>query len=97
MADTDNVTKWMEAAAKEVASLEKNGTWVKVDFNNAKTKVLSGTWVFKRKRSPDGEITKYKARYCICGDLKEGKPETFAPVVAWSSVRLFLFLLMTLN
>ena len=51
----------MEAAAKEVASFEKNGTWVKVDFDKAKTKVLPGTWVFKRKCSPDGEITKYKA------------------------------------
>ena len=97
MADTDNVTKWMEAAAKEVASLEKNGTWVEVDFDEAKTKVLPGTWVFKRKRSPDGEITKYKARYCVRGDLEEGEPETFAPVVAWSSVRLFLVLSMTLN
>ena len=99
MADTDNVTTWMGAAAKdEAASLEKNGTWVEVDTaDDAKTKVLPGTWVFKRKRSPDGEITKYKARYCVRGDLEEGEPETFAPVVAWSSVRLFLVLSMTLN
>ena len=97
MADTDNITKWMEAAAEEVAILEKNGTWVEVDFDNAKTKVLPGTWVFKRKCSPDEEITKYKARYCVRGDLEEGKPETFAPVIAWRSVRLFLVLLMTLN
>ena len=91
MADTDNITKWMEAAAKEVASLEKNGTWwVEVDFDDAKTKVLPGTWVFKRKRSPDGESTNYMARYCVRGDLEEGEPETFAPVVAWSSVRLEL-------
>ena len=87
----------MKAAAKEVASLEKNGTWVEVDFDDAKTKVLSGTWVFKRKRSLDGEITTYKARYCVRGDLEEGEPETFAPVIACSSVCLFLVLSMTLN
>ena len=97
MTDTDIVTKWMEAAAKEVASLEKNGTWVEVDFDDAKTKVLPGAWVFKRKRSPDGEITKYKARYCVHGDLEDGEPETFAPVVVWSSARLFLVLSMALN
>jgi hypothetical protein len=66
MADIEHVTKWMEAAAKEVASLEKNGTWLEVSVSEAKTKILPGTWVFCRKRSPDGGITKYKARYyCV--------------------------------
>ena len=86
MADTANVTKWMEAAQKEIFSLEKNGTWREVGIDDAKSKILPGTWVFRRKRSPDGEITKYKARYCVRGDLEEGEPETYAPVVAWRSV-----------
>jgi len=98
MSDTpQNVSKWMEAAAKEIASLEKNGTWFEVDMSVAKTRILPGTWVFRRKRTPDGEISKFKARYCVRGDLEEGEPETFAPVVAWSSVRLFLVLSLTLN
>ena len=97
MADIGHVTKWMEAAAKEVASLEKNGTWKEVSMLEAKTKILQGTWVFRRKRSPDGEITKYKVRYCARGDLEEGEPETYAPVVAWSSVRLFLVLSLRLG
>ena len=33
MADIEHVTKWMEAAAKEVASLEKNGTWKEVSMS----------------------------------------------------------------
>ena len=65
MGDIEHVTKWMEAAAKEVVSLEKNGTWKEVSTLEAKTKILPGTWVFWRKRSPDGEITKYKACYCV--------------------------------
>ena len=98
MSDTpQNVVRWMEAAAKEIASLEKNGTWFEVDMSVAKTRILPGTWVFRRKRTPDGEISKFKARYCVRGDLEEGEPETFAPVVAWSSVRLFLVLSLTLN
>ncbi len=82
----EHVTKWMEAAAKEVASLEKNGTWKEVSVLEAKTKINPGTWVFCRKRSPDGEITKYKACYCVRGNLEEGEPETYAPVVSLSSV-----------
>lgn len=30
MADIQHICKWIEAAAKEVASLEKNGTWKEV-------------------------------------------------------------------
>ena len=98
MADSpENIIKWREAARKEIASLEKNGTWIDVEVTNAKTRILPGTWVFRRKRTPDGEISKFKARYCVRGDLEEGEPETFAPVVAWSSVRLFLILSLTLN
>lgn len=98
MSDTaSNVVKWMEAAAKEIMSLEKNGTWIEVETSTAKTRILPGTWVFRRKRTPDGQVSKYKARYCVRGDLEDGEPETFAPVVAWSSVRLFLILALTLN
>ncbi|KAI2504402.1 hypothetical protein MHU86_10081 [Fragilaria crotonensis] len=97
MSDEPNLSKWMAAAAKEIASLEKNKTWIETDISNAKSRILPGTWVFKRKRTPDGIISKYKARYCVRGDLEEGEPETFAPVVAWSSVRLFTILALTLN
>jgi hypothetical protein len=48
-------------------------------------------------RTPDREISKYKGRYCARGNMEEGDPETYAPVVAWISVRLFLILAMTLN
>ena len=97
MKDVRNADKWMEAASKEIVSLEKNGTWEVVPINDARSKILPGTWVFRRKRTPDGEISKYKARYCVRGDLEDSMPETFAPVVAWSSVRLFLVLSLTLG
>jgi len=87
----------MKAASDEIASLVKNGTWTEVDISTASTKILPGTWVFKRKRTPDGEVSKFKARYCVRGDLEEGEPETFAPVVAWSTVRIFLTLSLTLK
>jgi hypothetical protein len=64
MADIEHVTKWMEATAKEVASLQKNGTWLEVSVSEAKTWILPGNWVFCCKRSPDGEITNNKAHCC---------------------------------
>jgi hypothetical protein len=57
---------------------------------------FTGYLVFLRKRTPDGTISKYKARFCVRGDLQETVQETFAPVVAWSTVRLFLILSLTL-
>ena len=84
MNDIENFEKWMNAANDEIQSLEKNGTWKEVSISEAKTRILPGTWVFRRKRTPDGTISKYKARYCVRGDLQEVIQDTFAPVVAWS-------------
>jgi hypothetical protein len=96
MADPDRL-KWLEAAEAEILSLESKNTWIEIDLDEAKGKILPGTWVFRRKRSPDGAIKKFKARYCVRGDLQEGEFETFAPVVAWVTVRLFLVLTLTLD
>jgi hypothetical protein len=97
MSDRDNIEKWLNAANDEIQSLQKNRTWIEVPITEAKTRILPGTCVFRRKCTPDGTISKYKARYCVRGNLQENVQETFAPVVAWSTVRLFLVLSLTLN
>jgi hypothetical protein len=38
MNDIEHVTKWMEAVAKGVASLERNGTWKEVNMRSFKVK-----------------------------------------------------------
>ena len=83
-------SEWIKAAIKEIEALENFGCWEEIPIEEATTKVLPGTWVFKVKRAPDGSFKKFKARYCIRGDLQEGEFETYAPVVQFSSVRLFL-------
>ena len=82
--------EWIQAAADEIASLESFDCWEEIPLSKATSKVLPGTWVFRVKRAPDGTFKKFKARYCIRGDLQEGEFDTFAPVVQFSSVRLFL-------
>ena len=89
--------EWIEAAVKEIASLEKLDCWKEVPESSATSKILPGTWVFKVKRAPDGSFKKFKARYCIRGDLQEGDFDTYAPVVSFSSVRLFLAWSLMLN
>lgn len=97
MADKEHADEWRMAAHKEIQALEKHGTWIIDEISNATSKVLPGTWVFRRKRAPDGSILKYKARYCVRGDLQEQQNETYAPVVHWSTIRLFLILSMLLG
>ena len=60
MADIEHATKWMEAAAKEEASLERNGTWKKSVCLKPRQRFSQRTWLFQRKQSSDGEITKYQ-------------------------------------
>ena len=59
--DPESVKKWLEAAAKEIKELEEKGAWEVVGISEATVKVIPGTWVFRRKRSLSGEITKWKA------------------------------------
>ena len=91
--------KWVEAAKKEIEELEGKLTWKEVPMSMAKSKIIPGTWVFRVKRNPSGDITKYKARYCMRGDLEDidEDEDLFAPTVAWSTIRLFLVLCLILG
>lgn len=91
MKDTDR-EKFLEAARSEIKSLEGMDCWDEVPVSDAKSKIIPGTFVFRRKRSPDGQIKKYKGRFCVRGDLQEDNGDNFAPVVAWPTTRTVLIL-----
>jgi hypothetical protein len=99
MPDTDSKEEWKRAMAQEIQQLEDHGTWEQVPLSDTKTKILPLTWVLCCKQSPDGKIKKLKActSGCVQGDLQEGDYITFAPVIFWISVHIFLVLSITFH
>ncbi|CAI7729615.1 unnamed protein product [Closterium sp. NIES-53] len=86
--------KWREAMDRELAALEKRGTWDLIPIERTVNKnVLTGKWVFRVKTKADGTYEKHKARWVVRGfDQTHGIDYTltFAPVSRHTSVRLVL-------
>eukprot|EP00957_Ditylum_brightwellii_P186837 14227213-Ditylum_brightwellii.AAC.1 len=62
---------------------------------NVKRKQLMLIWSFKQKRHADGSLNKHNARLCCHGGQQQWGVkyyETYAPVVAWASVRTMLIM-----
>ena len=92
----ENSEEYLSAMKKEVAALVAQRTWITVPRSQA-PKVLKSTWAFKLKRLPDGTPYRFKARFCVRGDMQtEGVDyfETYSPVVQWSTTRLLLSLVL---
>jgi hypothetical protein len=85
---------WKDATDNEMASHDKNGTWELVDMQPGMN-VLSGKWVFRIKRGPDGNITRFKARWVVRGFEQQygvDFTETFASVVRQKTYRVLFAL-----
>lgn len=95
----ENRVKWLEAADIEIKALEKQGTWEETSLSKATVKVIPGQWVFRRKICPHDptKVLKWKARWVLRGDLQDITFDTYASVVAWPTVRMFLCIGITLG
>ena len=85
--------KWHSAILEELAAIKDAGTWELIDYSPSIRNVIGCQFVLQKKRGPDGEVTKYKARLVTQGfSQQEGIDylETFAPVVKSASLRIFL-------
>ncbi len=87
-------SKWRESMLKEIRTLESLGSWVEVDVSepeNKKHKIIPSLWVLRYKRTPFGLISSRKSQIVLRGDLEEkGNYKTSAPLVAWSTIRIFI-------
>ena len=93
--------EFKEAMNKDLEGLIKRKTWSLVPRGNRVT--IPGTWTFKIKRKPDGSLSKFKARFCVRGDIQRKKNESildtdpYAPVISWSTIRLMLVMTQQLG
>ena len=86
--------QWIKAMQEEMKSLSLNCTWEEVP-RTQQMNVLSGKWVFKIKRGPNGEISRFKARWVVRGfEQQQGIDfsETFASVVRQKTYRVLFAL-----
>ncbi len=85
-----HIPQWLDAMKAEKRELEGKGAWELVPTPQGKA-VLPGLWRFKVKRDENGDIAKYKARWCVDGS-REGfvrLPETkYSPVSELSTIRI---------
>ena len=92
--------KWFDSMDEELKALFESDACQFIDRAEVvrrKKEIVKSTWAFRKKRKPSGEVTRYKSRLCVRGDLQKDKAqygpnETFAPVVEWMTVRLLFTL-----
>ena len=90
--------EFWRAMDKEINCLHDLNTWTVVPRNTMPMGVRSvpGTWALRIKRYPDGRLHKFKARFCVMGNLmtkgEHYDGESYSPLVGWPTVRAALVL-----
>ena len=90
--------KWLHAIDEELSSLHSKNTWVVDDQPPAQP--LPTHIVLKIKRKSDGSIERFKARIVAGGNHQkfgEDYSNTYAPVVSFSLVRVFLYIALCMK
>jgi hypothetical protein len=91
--------KWMQAMEEEYESLVKRNVWTLVKLPNG-SKAIKSRWVFKVKLDNENKPDRYKARIVAKGFQQIhgiDYNETFAPVVKFKSIKMFLSLVSKFN
>lgn len=85
---------WVAAMNEELKSYTDIKVWELVNKPDGKN-ILKCKWVYKIKRNCNGEVVKFKARLVAVGCAQKygiDFQDTFAPVVRYSTLRLFFAL-----
>ena len=92
----EEIDLWYDAMDLELEALRNKDTMIEIKRSDVPKgkQIIKSTWAFRRKRRPNGEIHKLKARFVVRGDLQilENSEGTYSPVVDWSTVRLLFVL-----
>ena len=67
--------KCLDSMDEEIQALFKTGACEfadRADVLKEQKEIVKSTWVFRKKRKPSGEVTRYKSRLCVRGDLQKG-------------------------
>jgi hypothetical protein len=84
--------EWIDAMQEEMNSLKANQTWELVNKPPDKN-IVGSRWVYKSKRSRDGNINCFKARLVAQGFSQrfgQDYDEVFAPVLRQTTFRMLL-------
>ena len=98
-----NSEEFWAAMDKEIASLEDMETWKVVPRDQLphNASVIPGTWAMRIKRRPDGSLSKFKARFCVRGDMMQQglhfSDSSYSPVVGWPTIRSTLVMAASLG
>ena len=97
--DPQQIDLWYKAMDTELQALRDKNTFTEINRHDVPNghQIIKSTWAFRKKRRPNGEIHKYKARFVVRGGLQvlDASEGTYSPVVDWSSVRLLFVLTVT--
>lgn len=97
-ANSEEREAWLNAIDEEFQSIEDNDTWESVDA--PKGVPLPTHVVLNVKRDANGEVDRFKARIVAGGNRQTygvDYLDTYAPVVDFSIVRMFLYLVLSLG
>jgi len=102
MLKASDQTEFLHAQIPEIRGLESMNVFHYVSMSQLppRARLLSSIWSYRRKRHPNGELIKHKARLCVDGSQQlHGRDywETYAPVVSWPAIRLTLLLSIILG
>jgi hypothetical protein len=87
--------EWMKSIQEELDGIEEKGTWQEVPAETMSPgqRPLGSKWVFKVKRGPSGEITRFKSRLVVKGYMQKAGidyQEIFSPVGSATAFRVLV-------
>lgn len=87
--------EWMQSIQEELDGIEEKGTWEEVPAETMSPgqRPLGSKWVFKVKRGPSGEITRFKSRLVVKGYMQKAGidyQEIFSPVGTATAFRVLV-------